>query len=291
MPKMMAYNGKFGRTHMMTPKSARRVIAKYVPKARDNFNKRVQKVVDRNLKNTPTISYKFDEVVCSQVGVAPAGPNGPKNWFAWTPGQATFVRNPMTGSSYPMEGDSLKIKKWFIKGQICPLNDSIFSTAHILPQSLLGYVDVYLAKYVNGSQGITQDLNYFYMDGQVPTTPVGKQDELLLPINFNQYKVYAHRRVKVGQSTVQGASTYPANNDFGLCKTFSFDVTQYVCKNRTIRFSGTDTTSQDPFLRSLSLIAVFHPAVGDLGQASFFDSTFLTYYQISAVSFGEYETA
>jgi len=285
MPKITYYKGKYGRTGKMTPRSARRVIGKYVRKNRGSFARRVQKVVDRNLKNTPTVSYKYDAVICSVTGTG-----NPHLWFVWSPGQATFERNPTGTSAFPMEGDSLKIKKWFIKGQICPLNPSIFSTSNILPQSLLGYVDVYLCRYLNSTAAITDDLTAWYMDGNVPVTPVGKQDELMLPLNRNQYKIYGHKRVKIGQANVNGSSTYPWNNDFDLCKTFSFDVTKYVCKDRRVRFTANNQLSEDNMLRTLTLVAVYHPAVGDLGGAAT-QATYLSYYQIQASSFGEYETA
>ena len=273
----------------MTPRSARRVIARGVRKWKSrkmgaSFAKRVQRVVDRSLKNTPTVSYKIDLAICTE------NAGSTKLWGTWAPGQATFERNPTGTSAFPMEGDSLKIKKWFIKGQISPLNPTVFSTTYILPQSLLGYVDVYLCRYRNSTQQVTSDLSGWYMDGITPVTPVGRQDELLLPLNNNQYYVYAHRRMKVGQSTVPSSSTYPSNNDFGLCKNFSFDVTKYVCKDRRVRFTANNQLSEDNILRSLSLVLVFHPAVGDLGTGTT-QNNYYSYYQCSAVSYGEYETA
>lgn len=287
------YKGKYGRTGKMTPRSARRVIARGARKWKSrktfgSFAKRVQRVVDRSLKNTPTVSYKTEYPICE----APSGgPLPPKLWFGWTPGQATFEMNPTGTSAYPTEGDSLKIKKWFIKGQVCPLNPGTYVNPLILTQSLLGYVDIYLCRYLNVSAPVNSDLKDWYMDGNVPVTPTGNQDELLLPLNKNFYKVYAHRRMKVGQAAVGTVGTYPANNDFDLCRTFSFDVTKYVCKDRRIRFNGLNQQSEDAILRTLTLVALFHPAVGDLGQGSGTGPSHYSYYSINATSFGEYETA
>ena len=178
-------------------------------------------------------------------------------------------------------------------GQISPLNPTQFPDTYILGQSLLGYVDVYLCRYLQSTVPVTGTLASWYMDGQTPVTPKGFQDELMMPLNKNGYKVYAHRRVKVGQSTVPSSATYPANNDFDLCKTFSFDVTRYVCKDRRIRFNGPNQQSEDNMLITLSLVAVYHPAIGDLQQipAGSAQVNYFTHYQISAVSYGEYETA
>ena len=87
--------GKF-RKMKMTPRSARRVIARGARKwkarkmGKLTFAKRVQRVVDRSLKNTPTVSYKIDLAICTELG------SSGKFWGTWAPGQATFERNPTT---------------------------------------------------------------------------------------------------------------------------------------------------------------------------------------------------
>ena len=51
------------------------------------------------------------------------------------------------------------------------------TTTYILPQALLGYVDIYLCRYHNSTQPITSDLNGWYMHGTTPITPaVGRQE-------------------------------------------------------------------------------------------------------------------
>ena len=50
--------------------------------------------------------------------------------------------------------------------------------------------------------------------------------------------------------------------------------------------------SQDNMLRCLTVVVIFHPAVGDLGvDPATGTANYLTYYQVQATSFGEYETA
>ena len=78
---------------------------------------------------------------------------------------------------------------------------------------------------------------------------------------------------------------------FALSKTFSFDVTKYVMKNRRIRYSGTAAAAQDIDLHSLSLVVLFHPAIGSLPLNAPPGSTEVTYYAVDAISYGEYETA
>ena len=271
----------------MTPRSARRVIARGArnwksKKMTGSFAKRVQRVVDRSLKNTPTPSVRVTGAIGT---VVPPGSGG-ISWFSWQPGTQTFPRNPVSGTAFPMEGDSLKIKKWWIKGTIQPTLNNL-----IMTQSLVGYVDVYLARFRASQLGIPASVGGWYLDGNVVRDPVGALNEMLLPLNHNEYKVYAHRRMKVGQSAVPGSSSYPSNNDFALAKSFSFDVTKYVMKNRRLRFSGTAANASDVDLSSLSLVILFHPAIGNLPLNSPPGGAEVTYYECEAVSYGEYETA
>ncbi len=77
----------------MTPRSARRVIKKYVRKNPGNFTKRVQKIVDRNLKNTPTGVVRYSDSICTIVDTQPTV----RRWYLFTPGTGVFKRNMGAG--------------------------------------------------------------------------------------------------------------------------------------------------------------------------------------------------
>ena len=81
------------------------------------------------------------------------------------------------------------------------------------------------------------------------------------------------------------------NNDFSYAQNFSFDVTRYIGKHRKIRYNGHDENPSDSLLKKLTLVALWHPACGDMGVAE--DNTGIdwnTAYDINAISFGEYES-
>lgn len=297
MPKLTYYKGKYGRTAKMTPRSARRVIGKYVRKYRGNFTKRVQKVLARNLKNTPTTVVKGNKSICQQS----TQPGSAKHWFVWSPG--AYVWQRPSGSStqntqnYPFEGDSIKLKKWWIKGTIAYDNGQLVSTS--LSQSEIGYVDIYLMRTVALSGVVERTLPHFFQSGHDTVTPEGKREEMLYPVNKNYYKVYAHRRYKMGGAWTRQDST-PAvdvneqNNDFDMAKTFSFDVTKYVCKDRRLKYNRDDDYPNDPLVKYLSVVVIFHPACGDLGSALPQVGTDLninTWMDVKCCSWGEYESA
>lgn len=262
-----------------------------------SFAKRVQKVIDRSLKNTVTNYQKSTQAVCTQNDF----PGSPKQWFLWAPGLATFARtnggSTLFPNQYPMEGDSLKIKKWWIKGSI-EYNDTL-AVGYSLDQSAVGYVDIYLCRQLLNGLTMSSQLQGWYMNGTDQGAPTGSRDEMLYPLNRNRYKIYARRRYKMGtayarQDGVPAVAVNEANNDFDYARNFSFDVTRFVAKNRRIRFQGTEETANDATLRSLSLVAIFHPACGNLGSPPStvtpgFD--FQTCFNIHAISWGEYETA
>ena len=288
---MKFYKGKFGRTGKMTPRSARRVIKKYV---HQKFTKRVQKIVDRSIKNTPTNVIRHPDAICRIVDTSSAT----RRWYTFVPGIDVFKRN-MGGSTsvnYPFEGQSMKIKKWWIKGTIC--YDAALLATMVLTQSEVGYVDIYLIRNRIGTGPVTELLPNFYQSG-VDTLPCnGARAELVWPINANSYKVYAHKRFKMGaawvrQDGVPAVSLNEMNNDFSYAKTFSFDVTKYVGKNHVVRYLENQETAQDNLLSTLTVLAVFHPACGDIGTPTpgLTGLVYKSAFSVDCVSWGEYETA
>lgn len=278
----------------MTPRSARRVIKKYVAKNRGSFTKRVQKIVDRNLKNTPTGVARKQDSICRIVDTA----IGVHHWYVWTPGAEVFKRNTGVGgsTSYVFEGQSCKIKKWWIKGTIMYQSDLL--TAVTLGQSEVGFVDLYLVRTRFGTSAPGDQLSNWYQSGDMTYAPLGERREMVWPINNNTYHIYAHRRFKMGAAWVRQDGVPPAslneqNNDFSLAKTFSFDVTSYVGKNHIVRYLDSEQQPSDNLLQTLSLVAIFHPACGDLG-APLPGLTGLVHrsaFNIDASSWGEVETA
>ena len=195
-----------------------------------------------------------------------------------------------------MEGASCKIKKWWIKGSIQYQPDNLVSLT--LGQSEVGYVDLYLMKTRNETAAVDNKLEHFYQSGTQTFAVKGQRAEMLWPINQNTYMIYAHRRFKMGaswvrQDSIPAVSVNEQNNDFSFAKNFSIDVTKYVGKNRVIRYQDDQEASQDSLLKCLSLVAVFHPACGDLGSpaAGITGLIHKSAFSVDASSWGEVETA
>lgn len=133
---------------------------------------------------------------------------------------------------------------------------------------------------------------------------MGKLEETLYNVNHDLYKIYYRRRFKVGAGsgfsgsgstlTYDPSPTTAGANGFGLTKSFGFDVTKYVCKNRVITYDEIVTQPQDADVENLCLWAVFHPSAGDLAAINPQNGTSTinkTFYQINAMSYAEYEDA
>lgn len=290
---MKFYKGKYGRTGKMTPRSARRVIKKYV---HQKFTKRVQKIVDRSLKNTPTNCIRNVGAILR----INDNTSTTRRWYVFTPGLDVFKRNmgglTPTSVNYPFEGQSIKIKKWWIKGTIC--YDESLPSITTLTQTEVGYVDIYLMRTRVQSGTIPETLPNFYQSGHDTLPCNAARSELMFPINLNTYKIYAHKRFKMGaawvrQDGVPASSVNEQNNDFSFAKTFSIDVTKYVGKNHIVRFPEQDENSTDNMLGTLGLVAVFHPACGDVGTPTpgLTGLVYKSAFSMDCVSWGEYETA
>jgi hypothetical protein len=260
---------------------------------RAKFRRRVQKIIDRSLKNTPTQVIRNTAAICTINDLSPTV----KTWFTFTPGIDVFKRN--MGSSvninYPFEGQSIKIKKWWIKGTIQYDAAGLVSTT--LSQSEVGYVDLYLMRTRLEFGTPNTRLPDMYQSGVEALPCDGARRETLLPINKNSYRIYAHKRFKMGaswvrQDSVPVVSVNEQNNDFSYARNFSFDVTKYIGKNHIVRYKENEEPAQDNLLSTLTLVAVWHPACGDLGTPALgVGLDHKTAYIMDCCSWGEYETA
>ena len=173
---MKYYKGK--RTGKMTPRSARRVIKKYVNR---KFTKRVQRIVDRSLKNTPTNLIRHIDPVLNIIDTD----STTRRWYTFVPGTDVFKRpsgsSGSTTVNYPFEGQSIKIKKWWIKGTIC--YDSALLSSFCLSQTEVGYVDIYLMRLRAGNGPVTSLLPAFYQSGHDALPCNGARAEMMFPIN------------------------------------------------------------------------------------------------------------
>lgn len=246
------------------------------------------------------------------------------NWVAGSSSNAmtTITQGPAVNQRI---GNKIKIKRWIIKGIIQPNNayDNTPSTAGTpagggqpavqpvngkLINTGTGYIDIYFGKLTLNNSAIPDTLQSFFQSGNTDITPTGNTQEQLYNINRDLYKIYYHKRFKMGAtalSTIGGTFgvgtntnlgvTIGQSNDFGLTRSFGFDVTKYILKNHSLKFDEISTIALDSNMENLTLFAIFHPVVGNvsrttpvLGNVSVYSKSF---YELNCMSYFEYEDA
>jgi len=174
-----------------------------------------------------------------------------------------------------------------------------------LLNTLCGYVDIYFGKYTLNTSYVDAELQKFYQSGATDITPSGTTQEQLYNVNRDLYKIYYHKRFKMGANSTSHSGTAPnenspQSNGFGLTRSFGFDVCKYVLKNNTLKFDEATTTALDANMENLTLWAVFHPAAGNVGLTTIYPvfspypattSLQTSFYEINAMSYFEFEDA
>ena len=301
----------------MTPRTATNTIKTYV-------NKMVTQKIAREIENKYTKSFVYIAPVCTlnttATSQSPPAVATAFTWFSVAPGASTQtgglgIFDLSCGSCMGERiGNKIKLKKWIIKGSIQPRNNIVQGGGDLSDNgafngakpSLAGYVDVYFGRYMINNGAVNANLTNLYQSGLTDITPTGAQSDKLARINRDLYKIYYHRRFKVGYGSTfsifnpntylqYNSSSMPAGEGFKPCQTFGFDVCNYICKNRVIPYDELTKTPMDADLNNCTLWATFIPIAGDLnpsvippGGSSRVDTTF---YEINMLSYAEYEDA
>lgn len=270
----------------------KRLWTKFKAKQRDkNIVRIVKREVARNVenKNTATLSYRSAIGGGTGIGV---------NWYLFNNfhtlafgGQGIFNITRGTQDNHRI-GSTIKLKRWIIKGHISPMaGGNVIDEAAYLGNSYQGYVDIYFGKRQDGGI-LDKALPAFLNNGATSEQPTGADTQIFHTVNKYRYKVYYHKRFKVGSSagslnTLGTSFSMVPNNEYKLTHTFGFDVTKYILKNRIIKFDDQTDIPLDTNIQTLGLWARFTPAVGSLGSLA----NKLTYYTVMCQTYAEYEDA
>jgi len=293
MPGRMFRNAKlYKKSAVKTPR------AKKVASARGNkptLVQRVQRIISQNVENkfTNTIT-NISPVGVLQEGVAP-DPNY-FDYFCWAPGSNTagaqmfHLTQGVTQSQ--RVGNTIKLKRWVIKGLIQPTVSGLADPTTALDNTTIGYVEVFFGRLVNNASAIETELFELYQDGAGAVTPNMTATTILYPINKDKYKIYWRKRFKMGQAFSTNFPNNPqtTNNDFSLTRTFGFDVTKYICKNRHIKYEDAQVYPNDDMLQNLTIFAVFYPAVGNVSIAQT-PLPKVSFFGMNVSSYAEFEDA
>lgn len=298
---------KSPRTPRATP---RRNYRKKMPMV--SFAKKVNQIIAQNVENkySDTIVYQAP-VMTNVIDTNGSGVITFDSYYfyTWSPGNNNNLMTTISQGSAVNQrnGNKIKIKRWIIKGIIQP-NDAYNNTPSTdgasvpavpgkLINTLTGYVDIYFGKMTLNTIVVPNTLQSFLQSGATDITPVGNTQEQLYNINRDLYKIYWHKRFKLGSSNTSPltAGTLGQSNDFGLTRSFGFDVTKYILKNHMLKYDEISTTAMSADMENLTLFAVFHPAVGSVSRTtnSYPNQSVLSksFYEINAMSYFEYEDA
>lgn len=260
----------------------------YAPKKKYpmvSFAKRVNALISAKVENKISSIYNYQAPVVESLGI--------QGQWAW------FLDNAFYNKAYwqifqgtaqnARIGNTIKLKRWIIKGQIVPSNPTFQVTeSQFLNNSQQGYVTIHFGRRTD-SQEITNDLGALYQQGNSSAGPTGTARDIFTPINKDVYKVYFKKRFKMGCASGQNSSTHVLpNNDFDMVRTFGFDVCKYIMKNATVKFNDTSIYPNHQILRDLAFWATWTPAIGLLGTSTDYP---VSYYRIDYQAHIEYEDA
>jgi len=258
-------------------------------RAKPTLVQRVQRIISQNVEN------KYTESVTRILPIMTLA-NGTPNFFqfaTWAPGgnaAGSQLFHITQGTQQNQRvGNTIKIKRWVIKGLIQPNVEIFNENPAVLANTNVGYVDIFFGRLNNNLTAIDNQLIQLYQDGNTAQTPYGLASTIMYPINKDRYKIYWRKRFKMGALFPDPAAPNQTNNDFSLTRTFGFDVTKYILKNKHLKYQDAEVTPNDDMVENLTVFAVFYPAVGNI---SINQTTGLgSYYTVNYQTYAEYEDA
>jgi len=291
MPGQSFRNAKLYKKSAVKSPRAKKVMS--ARRTRPTLVQRVQRIISQNVEN------KFTE---SRTNISPImtlkdGGGDPNyfSYFLWAPGSNTAGSQLFDINQGPAQnqriGNTIKLKRWVIKGLIQPTVLAQEDPNKPLVNTSIGYVDVYFARLLNNASAVTDQLEDLYQDGAGAITPNATAATILYPINKDKYKIYWRKRFKMGQAFSPNYPNPPqtTNNDFSLTRSFGFDVTKYILKNKHIKYEDDDVNPNDDMIENLTLFATFYPAVGNVSVAQLAETP--SYFGLNVQTYAEYEDA
>lgn len=245
----------------------------------------VKKEIARNVENKITANDAVEQSILSVLSNPSGGGVNTLTYVVINP-VANGLLNMTQGVDVVSRiGNKIKLKRFVIKGTV--YYDPQATPSIAFPQSQ-GYVDVYFGRLLNMAGTISSQLPNFYQNGNTSTAPYCALIERCSRVNKDLYKIYWHKRFKIGNT---GTSTI-SNNDYSLNREFGLDVCKLVCKNKIVKYEDNTPTPNDALLHSLCLFATFSMPNENMPLTGLANST--TYYspvKIAVNSYCEYEDA
>jgi hypothetical protein len=280
-------------------KSSKKTVKAYRKKVMPTTSKKViNKMIDKKISQNVENKVVGPCVLSGPVMSAKENSGSPLtllHYYFAPASQISALLNIAQGTNQSQRiGNQIKLKRWIIKGTVCYEPKFSLSGNPVFNQAT-GYVDLYFGRMIDMKMPITsfQGLPNLYENGATTSTPSAQVLERTYRINKDYYKIYWHRRYKIGQS-FDGTTTGTNNNDYKLSRDFGFDICKMVCKNKIIKYiddSGSPPNEpQDTLVQSLTLFATFTQTGSNLQLGTGTD-THPCPATIYASSYVEYEDA
>jgi len=282
-----ASRGKSSKGTIKPRKSNKRPISSN--KVNKSIRTMVKKEISKNIENKITTNASTEQSVLT-INYDSTSAKYIFDYISWSPENDGNVLELEQGTAQNQRiGNTIKLKRWIVKGSVYYDPNAISTNQpEYFPQQQ-GYVDIYFGRQLNMANVIPSTLLDLYQNGGTTFTPGGAILERTYSINKEEYKIYWHKRYKIGTASTTGEWS---NNDYKLNHEFGFDICKLVCKNKILKYSDSSNVTEDQLVNSLTLFATFTMPNQNVKTTYTEDTNF--YYspvKISATSYAEYEDA
>lgn len=254
----------------------------------------VKSEVAKNIENKISSTISTSSSIYTVLTAPDAGPT--YEYFAWNFNTNNLFSIQQGTEQNQRVGNKIKIKRWIVKGT-CYF-DPLYTSNILIGENTTtyppcAYVDIYLMRPLNTNDSFQLSLPAFYQNGNQVMNPQGQIIERTYAINKDAYKVYWHKRFKVGaQMNPTSGAFGMSNNDYKFNHEFGFDICKYVCKNKFIKYQDNNTQVEDSLIDSLTLVATCtYPNVDPNYNSITTEQTFYSPGKIQCSSYFEYEDA
>lgn len=250
----MPYGNKTKKTYRKTAKKyVKKTYKKRPAMSKKGIKTMIKKEIASNVENkiSGNVAYSASTMnIVQQVSTAPI-----LSYAVWCPYNNSLFSIAQGVSESNRIGNVIKLKRWVIKGTLYA--DPAFDASSLLafPQNQM-YVDLYFGRKLNMQDAVDDQLTDFYQNGSSSYTPEGQITERLYSVNKDQYKIYWHKKYKIGPASQTMITPSISNNDYQLNREFGFDVCKLVCKNKKIKYNDGSNVANDTLLESLTLWCV-----------------------------------
>jgi len=253
-----------------------------------SFEKRVQKVIRRNIEDKMTTTYTERLPICSWNALT--GGSSPVWWNFRDFGNNVLTLGHGTEQNARI-GNKVIMKHLYLNMLITPHQGGDTKVDLYLANSQMGYCTIYVGRQ-RDYQLVPTQLDNFFQLGATATTPNGTYTQLLFNENRDRYQIFFKRTFKCGPAQAKGITNIESNfmtsnNDFKINHILKLDLAKYI-KNKTLRYNDSDNRPTNAEANSLCVWATWTPYQGSLAAGAVYSTG---YFDINSSAWMVYEDA